>query len=651
MAITADRDLIESVLKKSMLGIKTKDLQIVSEKAVRETSNSITSLQNAFNKIYTATRNVKNIQQQSDRRLQNRNKEITMETKLVSSASPAGMEYQIDAGLFMQLSRAVDELANNLDKLNLMPSECACDSGSEIDIDIDRRRSRGRGRGLLRGLGTASRFILGAGAATAGLIGLSSLVSIGSGDEESKFGGFGGGKSGGGGASGDFGGFSGGGKGFDGGGASGSWSEGPSASSRKLERATTKVVAQRAKLEKVSGPGPASFSSRFSDFISQTISNMSSWALAASPLLAGAMAAYRGLSNYFSGDGAGSTENAEAAMQYFMSQEWTREQAAGIVGNLQAESGPNLNPNAIGENDVRPGVHSYGIAQWNRGRWAGLQSFAQNKGKPWNDFQTQLEYVQHELNTSHKRVADQLRNISDAATAANLINQQYEVSADRSGKRAANAIALLTPSATMQDLSGINIDRSAGGTGRLTSLYGMRGGRLHKGIDIAAPTGTPVAAAYDGTIAVAGSLDGYGNAIYINHDNGYSTRYAHLSAYAPGIRSGIRVSAGQIIGAVGNTGASTGPHLHYELRGPNGPVNPLNSYRNRPWIVGGRVVPGAALSPSAQRRRERPNEWAGVPYAPGTRNRDLPFLLGGGPPPPPPRGWMATEAWLRFQRR
>lgn len=642
MAIAGDRDLIESVLKKSMLGIKTKDLQIVSEKAVRETSNSITSLQNAFNKIYTATRNVKNIQQQSERRLQNRNKEIAMETKLVSSASPAGMDYQIDAGLFMQLSRAVNELANNLDKLNLMPSECACDSGGEIDIDIDRRRSRG----LLRGLGTASRFILGAGVATAGLIGLSSLVSIGARGEGSMFGGFGGGKSGGGGASGDFGGFAGGGGSFGGGGASGSWTEGPSASSRKLERATTRVVAQRAKLEKVSGHGPASFSSRFSDFISQTISNMSRWALAASPLLAGAMAAYSGLSNYFSGDGAGSTENAEAAMQYFMSQGWTREQAAGIVGNLQAESGANLNPNAIRENDAGPGLHSHGIAQWNRGRWAGLQSFAQNKGKPWNDFQTQLEYVQHELNTSHRRVADQLRNTRDAAAAANLINQQYEVSADRSGKRAANAIALLTPSAT-----GINIDRSAGGTGRLTSLYGMRGGRRHEGIDIAAPTGTPVAAAYDGTIIKAGQGQGYGNVIYIDHGNGHTTRYGHLSAFAPGIRDGVPVRSGQIIGAVGSTGRSTGPHLHYELRGPNGPVDPLNSYRNRPWIVGGRVVPGAALNPPAQRRRERPNEWAGVPYAPNVRNRDLPFMLGGGAPPPRRGSWMAAEAWARLQRR
>jgi murein DD-endopeptidase MepM/ murein hydrolase activator NlpD len=106
---------------------------------------------------------------------------------------------------------------------------------------------------------------------------------------------------------------------------------------------------------------------------------------------------------------------------------------------------------------------------------------------------------------------------------------------------------------------------------RLSSHFGNRRHpisgytRLHKGTDFAAPTGTPVYAAGHGTIERASRWGGYGHYVRIRHANGYKTAYAHLSRYARGIRAGRTVRQGDVIGYVGSTGASTGPHLHYEV--------------------------------------------------------------------------------------
>lgn len=90
--------------------------------------------------------------------------------------------------------------------------------------------------------------------------------------------------------------------------------------------------------------------------------------------------------------------------------------------------------------------------------------------------------------------------------------------------------------------------------------------RKHEGIDFAAATGTPVRAAGDGTVLRAGYSGGYGNLVELRHQNGVTTRYGHLSRIAVGLRAGMHVSQGQLIGKVGSTGLATGPHLHYEFR-------------------------------------------------------------------------------------
>lgn len=98
--------------------------------------------------------------------------------------------------------------------------------------------------------------------------------------------------------------------------------------------------------------------------------------------------------------------------------------------------------------------------------------------------------------------------------------------------------------------------------------------RLHAGVDFAAPTGTPVYAAGNGVVASIRHERGYGKIVRIRHPGGIETRYAHLSRFARGIRAGAPVRQGDVIGAVGSTGLSTGPHLHYEVVVGGRPVNP-----------------------------------------------------------------------------
>lgn len=109
--------------------------------------------------------------------------------------------------------------------------------------------------------------------------------------------------------------------------------------------------------------------------------------------------------------------------------------------------------------------------------------------------------------------------------------------------------------------------------GSVTSGFGMRWGRLHAGIDIGAGSGTPIRAAKAGEVIFAGSMSGYGNCVIIDHGGGLSTLYAHQSRI--GTNDGASVEQGQVIGYVGSTGHSTGPHLHFETRVGGSPQNPM----------------------------------------------------------------------------
>lgn len=117
---------------------------------------------------------------------------------------------------------------------------------------------------------------------------------------------------------------------------------------------------------------------------------------------------------------------------------------------------------------------------------------------------------------------------------------------------------------------------------RITSTFGMRKhpvlgySKMHKGVDFAASTGTPIFAAGDGVIAILSKQRGYGNYIRIKHSAQYATAYGHMSRFAKGVRQGSKVRQGEVIGYVGSTGMATGPHLHYEVLVGGAQINPMS---------------------------------------------------------------------------
>ncbi|MFN2099321.1 peptidoglycan DD-metalloendopeptidase family protein [Altererythrobacter sp. MF3-039] len=159
--------------------------------------------------------------------------------------------------------------------------------------------------------------------------------------------------------------------------------------------------------------------------------------------------------------------------------------------------------------------------------------------------------------------------------------------------------------------------------GRITSNYGMRRHpvlgyrRMHSGIDFRARHGTPIVAATDGRVSGAGRMGGCGNAVRLNHEGGLQTRYCHMSRIA--VRRGQSVRRGQVIGYVGSTGLSTGPHLHYEMYRGGRAINPRNvKFVTRATLSGNElaefrealkairnVEPGAALDDLELRPEEQ----------------------------------------------
>jgi murein DD-endopeptidase MepM/ murein hydrolase activator NlpD len=127
--------------------------------------------------------------------------------------------------------------------------------------------------------------------------------------------------------------------------------------------------------------------------------------------------------------------------------------------------------------------------------------------------------------------------------------------------------------------------------------------KQHTGVDFAAPTGTPIHASGDGVIDFVGQQNGYGNIVVIRHWNNYSTAYGHMSRFASGLRKGMKVTQGDVIGYVGMTGWATGPHLHYEFRISNVPRDPLSvDVPNAQPLAGAQLQRFRAVSTDLNRR-------------------------------------------------
>ena len=206
----------------------------------------------------------------------------------------------------------------------------------------------------------------------------------------------------------------------------------PDQTSDKLNRTTNSAIQksdQRLEATKVS---EQSFASQFASFMSSLFTG----GLIGGAINAVSSALGGGNEDYSNLKPAGDSAHAGQAMKFFQSQGWTKEQAAGIVGNLQAESGANLNSNAVGDSGK-----AYGIGQWHADRQA---NFAKEFGKvAGSSFEDQLKFVQWELNHTESRAGKALKSAKTAQEAATIIDQLYERSAGTArGQRIANAIAL-----------------------------------------------------------------------------------------------------------------------------------------------------------------------------------------------------------------
>ena len=190
------------------------------------------------------------------------------------------------------------------------------------------------------------------------------------------------------------------------------------------------------------------------------------------------------------------------------------------------------------------------------------------------------EVAKQQLAVVKKNLADKAR--VEAALDARI--KQVSAEVDALAKEDASLRAVISQesaraAAQRASRSGGDATTRVSGTGMrwpvngtVTSEYGSRWGRLHAGIDIGAPNGTPIRAAKAGTVIFAGSHGGYGLAVIIDHGGGLTTLYAHQSRL--GSSSGQEVDAGELIGYVGSTGNSTGNHLHFETRVDGSPQNP-----------------------------------------------------------------------------
>jgi murein DD-endopeptidase MepM/ murein hydrolase activator NlpD len=198
--------------------------------------------------------------------------------------------------------------------------------------------------------------------------------------------------------------------------------------------------------------------------------------------------------------------------------------------------------------------------------------------------------VQEETDALAQKTAEQV------AARAELVAQQEALAAARANRQSVLAGVRSSRADAQESLDDLQaesaalaaqIRESSGGStgggssssgfiwpvnGVVTSGFGWRWGRMHEGIDIVAPTGTSIRAAAAGTVIYAGYMGGYGNIVIIDHGDGLSTAYAHQSAIYVGSGS---VSQGTVIGAVGSTGNSTGPHLHFEVRVNGSAVDPM----------------------------------------------------------------------------
>ncbi|HLT41102.1 MAG TPA: M23 family metallopeptidase [Sphingobacteriaceae bacterium] len=165
------------------------------------------------------------------------------------------------------------------------------------------------------------------------------------------------------------------------------------------------------------------------------------------------------------------------------------------------------------------------------------------------------------------------KKIDEIAKTLTIQSKSYEELMDlaKSKSEMMASIPAISP------INSKNLHKGISGFGsRVHPVYKIK--KNHMGIDFASPTGTPIYATGDGKVVQSGRERGYGNMVKIDHGHGYETLYGHMSKIK--VRKGQKIKRGEVIGHVGNTGISTGPHLHYEVIKNKKPVNPINFFYN-----------------------------------------------------------------------
>ncbi len=251
-----------------------------------------------------------------------------------------------------------------------------------------------------------------------------------------------------------------------------------------------------------------------------------------------------------------------------------------------------------------------------------LYRSARAAGAPADVIQNYLKVIAGQTNLSNIEPSDEfdiILNYKRAATGEVQVGDLVYAGIDRDSKPKLQMLKWANGDSTQWfEASGVGQTSGAIGrpsNGHITSTFGMRRHpilgyvRMHSGVDFGAPYGSPIYAASDGVVAYAAHKGGYGNFVQVNHGGGLATGYGHMSRFA--IALGQRVRQGQIIGYVGSSGLSTGPHLHYELYQNGHPINPLSiKFVQRAQLSGGAlasfratlarlksVKPGSALGP------------------------------------------------------
>jgi murein DD-endopeptidase MepM/ murein hydrolase activator NlpD len=217
----------------------------------------------------------------------------------------------------------------------------------------------------------------------------------------------------------------------------------------------------------------------------------------------------------------------------------------------------------------------------------GLYRSARAAGAPARAIQDYLKVIAGRTSLSSVRASDEFDIIVDykrAATGEVRVGDLLYAGIDRDGKSAIQMLKWTTgDSSQWFEASGVGESKGALSrpvNGAVSSGFGLRQHpilgyrRMHSGLDFKASYGQPIFAVTDGMVSYAGRKGGYGNFVQINHGGGLASGYGHMSRFA--VSSGSRVRRGQIIGYVGSTGLSTGPHLHYELYRGGRPVNPMS---------------------------------------------------------------------------